>query len=39
MIRSMSRVVEIDGTTWAVVTIEAIYQGADVVAWVCQVRR
>lgn len=36
---STSDTVEIDGTTWAVVTIEAIYQGADVVAWVCQVRR
>jgi len=28
----------IDGTDWAVVSVETIHQGADVVAYVCQVR-
>jgi len=34
-----SDTVEIDGTDWSVVSVEAIHVGADVVAWVCQLRR
>ncbi|MBB4287499.1 head-tail joining protein [Roseospira goensis] len=35
---STSDLVEIDGSDWSVVSVETIHQGADVVAWVCQVR-
>jgi len=34
-----SDLVSIDGTDWSVVSVETIHVGADVVAWVCQLRR